>query len=714
MGYKAYKHVLSALVFYMLGLITLYALCFFHNTPQSLIHLHFPLSTSLSFFQKIFSWYACSLLFLFGCSCFVLVPLFFWCGYLINTARPISNFVCKGICLLLSLSLFLYFVRYELLGGFAPGGYWGTIVIGGLEKIFDQNMIMISVYGFFCLSIMMLMPFYVYVKIFAFIGWVMQGVKRISWVGIAAGAFLSRWFRALFAQYQHEQKDISQWLVEELIQEDLHEQKATTVHEKYWQTTHHPVSVSTSEEAEILSTTKSEEKRDTQADKPFELPGSSFFEQKIITFATQTKEHEHNALLLQEKLRRFGITGTVSSIVVGPVVTLFEYKPHIAVKISKILALEDDLALALKAMSLRIIAPIPGKSAIGFEVAHVTRHTIYFGDIFAEYKGNLKLPLMLGKDAQGRSVFVDLVELPHLLVAGSTGSGKSVVLNALIMSLLCTQDPHTIKFILIDPKRLEFTPYADCPHLIFPIITEMVYVRHALMWAVKTMEERYKIMAEKSVRNIHEYHAQGYKNMPFIVIIIDEIADIFMTGGHDIENLVIRLAQMARACGIHLVIATQRPSVDIITGLIKVNFPARLACKVASKIDSRTILDTTGAEKLLGKGDMLFLDQHGVIKRVHGALVVQKEIQAIVSHSKQQMVAVYEELPEHAAQYDEESDVLLAQIIEFVQQHDEISISLIQRRFRIGYNRSARIVELLEQKGYVLPVSGSKMRKVLR
>lgn len=452
------------------------------------------------------------------------------------------------------------------------------------------------------------------------------------------------------------------------------------------------------------------------------LPDLNLFSVPTNFYDDQHKnENENKARVLEQKLERFGINGKVISITHGPVVTLFEYQPAIDTKISTILAREDDLALALQAVSLRIIAPIPGRSVVGFEVAHAKRHYVYFSELlnsaeFQKFSG--LLPLILGKDTLGNNIVIDLADMPHLLVGGSTGSGKSVGLNCMLMSLLCKKTPDELKIILIDPKRLEFSTYSDIAHLLFPIVIEPTRALLVLKWAVKVMEERYEKMANRGVRNILEFHNLGNiekKEMPFIVIIVDELADLMMTAGKDVEYLLARLAQMARAAGIHLIIATQRPSVDIVTGLIKVNFTSRIAFKMTTKIDSRTILDTVGAEKLLGKGDMLFFDYRGNLRRVHGSNVSDIEIQNTVNHIKQQRKVVYEDLKAITSIANETyNDELYDEIVDFVRQKDEISISLLQRAFSIGYNRSAKLVEQLELDGVILPADGSKMRKVIK
>jgi S-DNA-T family DNA segregation ATPase FtsK/SpoIIIE len=455
---------------------------------------------------------------------------------------------------------------------------------------------------------------------------------------------------------------------------------------------------------------------------PFVAPPASLFLKEEVQDDggkrdTLARERARN---LESKLALFGITGKVISITAGPVVTLFEYEPARDVKVSKILTLEDDLSLALEAHSLRIIAPIPGRSVVGFEVSNSNRQIVYFSDIiagqaFKKHKG--VMPLVIGSDTIGNDVVVDLVDMPHLLVAGSTGSGKSVALNSMLTSMLCKAHPDEVQFILIDPKRLEFAAFADIAHLLFPIITEVARVPLVLRWAVKTMEERYQLLATAGVRHVSEYHKKyGIAAMPYMVIVIDELADLMMTSGRDVEELIARLAQMARAAGIHLIIATQRPSVDVITGLIKVNFPSRIACKVISKVDSRTILDCSGAEKLLGKGDMLFLNQKGILARVHGAYVKDAEIAAVVDYIKKQRPVVYQELNMAAdsddVAYDE--DPLYSDVVDFVTTLPQVSISLLQRRFRIGYNRSARLIDTLEARGILMPADGGKFRKVLR
>lgn len=424
------------------------------------------------------------------------------------------------------------------------------------------------------------------------------------------------------------------------------------------------------------------------------------------------------ARALEAKLRQFGIEGTVVSITAGPTVALFSYAPATDVKVSRIVALEDDLALALEARSLRVIAPMPGTAFVGFEVANCSSQPVLFADFVlrkAFRDPDIVLPLMLGKNSTGDDRVIDLSKQPHLLIAGSTGSGKSVALQSMISGLISSRSPDELRLVLVDPKRLEFACYADLAHLFVPIITDGQETCRVLRFLTEVMEKRYQQMAEAGVRNVQEFHRlRSTTDMPYIVVVIDELADLMMVAGKDLDVPLIRLAQMARAAGIHLIVATQRPSVDVLTGLVKVNFPARIAFKVASKTDARTILDQSGAERLLGRGDMLFLDARGGLDRIQGTYVSDDEIRAIVDCVKRQCTTDYVSIPgeQVIGVKVEDVDPLLSQVVEFVRTVDEISISLIQRRFRIGYNRSARLVDQLECRGIILPAQGGKMRRV--
>jgi S-DNA-T family DNA segregation ATPase FtsK/SpoIIIE len=433
-----------------------------------------------------------------------------------------------------------------------------------------------------------------------------------------------------------------------------------------------------------------------------------------------------NARILEKKLKDYGIEGKVVEVRPGPVITMYEFEPAPGVKVSRIANLADDLAMALSAVSIRIIAPIPGKAVVGIEIPNKVRETVYLREIIESdsFSGSRNLlTLSLGKTISGESFVAELTKMPHLLVAGSTGSGKSVSLNTMICSILFKATPLNVRFMMIDLKRLELSPYEGIPHLLLPVIKDAKSAKTALRWLVDEMERRYEVMAEKNVRNIDKYNQKVVKGegdiMPYIVVVIDELADLMMVSSKEVEEYIARLAQMARASGIHLILATQRPSVDVLTGIIKANFPARISFQVTSKVDSRTILDTNGAESLLGSGDMLFMAPGaGKLQRVHGPFVTEGEIKRIVEFLGKQgtpgdggmILEEKEELDDGEDLNDEKYE----EALEFVYERGEASISMIQRRFRIGYNRAARIVERMEREGVVGPSTGIKPREVLR
>jgi len=470
--------------------------------------------------------------------------------------------------------------------------------------------------------------------------------------------------------------------------------------------------------------------------------------------------------ILERKLADFGVEGKVLQVLPGPVITLYEFEPAPGIKVSRILSLSDDLSLAMRALSLRILAPVPGKPVVGIEIPNTKKEVVSFKEIITSkefFEPDSKLMMVLGKDNIGEPVVQDLATIPHLLMAGSTGSGKSVGLNAMICSILLNATPDEVKMIMVDPKMLELSIFDGIPHLISPVVTNPKKAAAALAWAVQEMDNRYKLMAESGVRNISgfnkkmdklnkEYQEElrqwekdnkkGIKpnemksdefinedndrpveppaKLPYIVIVIDELADLMMVASKGVEDALTRLAQMARASGIHLIVATQRPSVDVLTGIIKANFPSRISYKVTSRVDSRTILDSMGAEKLLGKGDMLFMPPgtHRLL-RIHGAMVSDEEIERIISFIKEQKKPDYNEeifsisttnaeKSEEIEEYDEKYDEALA----LVAKDRQASISYIQRRLRIGYNRAARIIETMERDGVVGPSDGVRPREI--
>lgn len=442
---------------------------------------------------------------------------------------------------------------------------------------------------------------------------------------------------------------------------------------------------------------------------------------------TSSRASLSNAKKLEDTLLSFGVEAKVTQINKGPTVTRYELQPKQGVKVSKIVNLADDIALNLAASGIRIEAPIPGKAAVGIEVPNDTSEMVYLRDViesdqFAAFPS--KLAFALGKDIAGKPIVADIGKMPHILIAGATGSGKSVCINTLITSILYKASPKEVKLIMIDPKVVELNVYNGIPHLMIPVVTDPKKAAGALCWAVNEMTKRYQLFADNNVRDMKGYNNKVIDEnlkMPSIIIIIDELADLMMTAAKEVEDAICRLAQMARAAGIHLVIATQRPSVDVITGVIKANIPSRLAFAVSSGIDSRTILDSNGAEKLLGKGDMLFCPI-GESKplRIQGAFVSDQEVEAIVEAVKMSGEVQYEETvmesihaPAIAIEGDGE-DELLTQAIQLASGKEKLSISMLQRYFRIGFNRASRLMEMLEARGIVGPDEGSKPRKVLQ
>ncbi len=461
---------------------------------------------------------------------------------------------------------------------------------------------------------------------------------------------------------------------------------------------------------------------------PYQFPPITLLQKgQAIQNKEASKKSLSNARKLEETLGSFGVEAKVTQIHKGPSVTRYELQPKQGVKVSKIVNLADDIALNLAAPNIRIEAPIPGKAAVGIEVANTTSEMVYLREVidsdrFLAFPS--KLAFALGKDIAGKPIIADIGKMPHILIAGATGSGKSVCINTLITSIIYKAKPHEVKLIMIDPKVVELSVYNGIPHLLIPVVTDPKKAAGALFWAVNEMTKRYNLFAENNVRDMKGYNEKQIEEsakLPQIVIIIDELADLMMTGAKEVEDAICRLAQMARAAGIHLVIATQRPSVDVITGVIKANIPSRLAFAVSSGTDSRTILDMVGAEKLLGKGDMLFypVGQSKPI-RIQGAFISDQEVESIVNAIKTDHVVYEEEVIqtlENAAMPiaadDEEEDELLEKAIAFAAEKEKLSISMLQRYFRIGFNRAARLMEALEVRGIVGPDEGSKPRKVL-
>src|SRR5947209_11459158 len=469
---------------------------------------------------------------------------------------------------------------------------------------------------------------------------------------------------------------------------------------------------------------------------------------------------------LRQKLASFGIQGQVTQIRPGPVVTMFEFLPAAGVKVSRIASLADDLAMAMEALRVRIVAPIPGKGVVGIEVPNKQRETVVLRELVEQdafQKSHSRLAMCLGKDIEGMPYVADLAKMPHLLIAGTTGSGKSVAVNSMLVSMLLRATPEEVRFLMVDPKMLELSVYEGIPHLLLPVVTDAKKAAMALRWAVEEMERRYQLLADCGVRNIASYNKkiekegdaaqirpprsvrekkpaeppapdaakadlpldpprEPLRKLPYLVLIIDELADLMMVASREVETYIARLAQMARAAGIHLMVATQRPSTDVVTGVIKANFPARISFQVASRHDSGTIINAAGAENLLGMGDMLILPPAtSTLTRVHGPYVDEKEIHAVVEHWKAQGAPVYDpnilkpraEDGDGMPEDDHGPDELYDQAIAAVADMRFISISLLQRKLRVGYNRAARMIERMERDGIVGPADGAKPREVL-
>lgn len=661
-----------------------------------------------------------ALLYFFGTPGFVLVPLFFATSCLCACRVAARGWLLWSIHALWIVPLYCSWFGLAFFSEAVPGGYVGRLLRQGVALLGNPVSEAIVVIGSMTLLLFTLCGVF-WVK--PFLNGVARAyaycaprLKSISVYGMEQCVRMATRLRRDHVALPST-LDI---ILRDILFEDAHDQNHAFMDEGsvvFSAFTPASMAVSESVDNNTQSVVAEEEQGVVRRSrKKYVAPATTLFEKKRAERPLQQKtELKRKSRLLEEKLALFGVEGTVIAAHQGPVVACFEYEPAADCRVAKILSLEDDLALALQALSVRIRAPIPGTSCVGFEVAFSYRETVYFGECVrsSSYKdSSWNLPLVIGKDIAGEVLVIDLATVPHLLVAGTTGSGKSVGMHTFLAGLLHKKSPDDLRVILIDPKRLEFSAYQGIPHLLMPIITDAQRALQALEWVVREMERRYEMLAQAGVRSCIEYRAQG-KELPFIVVMIDELADLMMVAGAALEESIARIAQMARAAGIHLIVATQRPSTDVITGLIKVNFPGRIAFKVSSKIDSRIILDAPGAEKLVGRGDLLFLDQQGVVRRAHGAYIDSGEVAQLVAYWREQGAPEYVELAQQYHASSMQDDPLFNDVVAYVQQQDEVSISSIQRVFRIGYNRSARLIELLESRGFIAASGSGKMRKVL-
>jgi len=744
-----HKQRLSAFILLLIGFFLSVSLYTFNPYDQSWFYFDSSTTTTTNFFGSIGANTAALLFYFFGMSSFLILGFIFYSAYILINQITIKSewerliallllpYICATLCNIYNIDYF---------NSIFPGGTIGNglkIVTAGwfdisTSTLFFFTLLSISIILIFRNTIMHILygskiAFDFFSSKQRFLKPTYTISKKIIYIASIPFVFSFQFCKKLLKGEDVTENDQSIISFEQYILDQEHKENIETL-SNWGRQNKTKNSKFNCEKGECAQQAIWKEKTELETNdsvkknpitiKPYRLPDQNLFVDinPEKNKKKQTNQLENSSKILEEKLEKFGVFGKVISIKKGPVITLFEYQPKVDSKISKIVSLADDLAMALQALSIRIIAPIPGRSVVGFEVANKKRDDVLFSSIvksknFKNFSGSI--PLILGKDTVGNNVIVDLATMPHLLIAGSTGSGKSVALNSLLISMLCKLKPNELNLILVDPKRLEFSTYEDISHLLFPIVTDPKKVSPILKWVVQHMEERYEKMAQIGSRNIFDYNKQADEKLPFMVIVVDELADLMMTAGKDIEGLIARIAQMARAAGIHMILATQRPSVDVITGLIKVNFPSRISFRVTSKVDSRTILDCCGAEKLLGRGDMLFLGSgSSMLKRLHGSYVSDQDIDRVVNHIKSEKKVSYRDLSEYIkiedAQLSDADDKLYSDVLFFLDSIDEVSISLLQRKFRIGYNRSARIIEKLEAQGIILPSEGGKTRKVVR
>ncbi|RKY39006.1 MAG: DNA translocase FtsK [Candidatus Omnitrophota bacterium] len=691
------KDKIFALFLFALSFFTAISLFSFHPLDLPFFTSSPPLSPS-NFGGKVGAYFAFLLLLSIGFSAYFL-PLVFLCLGIEQRRKRSGSlvFLAGGIFIfLLSLSTIL-----AGRGGIRGGGIVGLYLFSWISRYFNQS-------TYFIATVFLLLSFLLIQDIF-FLSSFLILLKKIK-AGIFKGA--KKGGKVLIKLLFAKRSKLSVFRQEKKGRKKVMRRFAQKKEEKV-------------REPSLCLREKGEGKKSLHQDTPshFQLPPLSLlkspppFEQRKIR-----EDLNENVRILEGTLLDFGIEAKVVNIDRGPAVTRYELLPAPGVKVNKIVSLGDNIAMALKAESVRFITPIPGKGAIGMEVPNSSTALVYCQEILnsEEFRrSKFVIPLGLGKDVSGMPLIADLAEMPHLLIAGTTGSGKTVCVNNLIINLLFKFSPDQLKLLIIDPKMVELAAFNEIPHLLSPAITEAKKAALALNWAVGEMERRFHLLAEAGARNIKVYNQKREEKLPYIVIVVDELADLMMIASKQVEGAITRLAQLSRAVGIHIILATQRPSVDVITGVIKANFPARISFKVASKVDSRTVLDVNGADKLLGNGDMLFLEPGSSRpKRAQGTLIFDEEIERVVNFLRKQQKPVYNEqiLKQEEFRGEKrggEKDELYEEAVRLVIQMRQASVSLLQRKLGIGYSRAARIIDMMEEEGIIGPPIGSKPRAVL-
>lgn len=734
-------------LFLLIGLFTLVSLLFFHPSDHS-FYTTYPNQDYRNITGIIGVYLAHYLHLTFGLSSFSIAGLFlFWSGCFFLQKVPQKKWIeFVGIAIsILSISSLFSLIATE---GWKvkSGGVIGYFIATSLEEYFGVIGGLIISFCFLALSVVLATDFLLYPLFERLVGWIQNKTENIS------NLLPSR--KPTFAPKKQllpkkEGKSLIQKLLSAKVKKytlDSELDKISSVKVKKIE------EMETSFKEALNSAVKikklkdviapKNEKSSSQAhdvspfthdsnDAAYTLPSVEWLKRPTHAVAIED-DLQANSRILEETLRDFGVEVKVVEIEQGPVITRYEILPAPGVKVTRIVSLSDDLALALKATSVRFITPIPGKSAIGIEIPNSSTTMVYLRELLEieEFRlGGAKLPLVLGKDTSGKPMIADLTEMPHLLIAGTTGSGKTVCVNSIIMGLLYSKTPYQLRFVMVDPKMVEMAAYKGLPHMLTPVVTDVRKASITLNWLVTEMERRYQIFAQCGTRNIQAFNTRKIspdaqdnpeipKNLPYIVLVIDELADLMAVAQDKVENAITRLAQLSRAVGIHLILATQRPSVDVITGVIKANFPARISFKVSSKVDSRTVLDINGADKLLGKGDMLFM-KPGDPKPTRGQSTwvsddeINETVQFIKKQQGPQYIAEIEAATEgKPAGRQMEKDEVYDEAVQVVLETRQASVSVLQRKLRLGYGRAARIIDMMEQEGIVGPYQGSKPREI--